>query len=470
MSKKDLPNFQKASAKHIIPYEEVQVRGATILFLKEDSLPSIQYQIFFPKAGSDYDDYDKEGKSGLAYMTAYLTEQGAGDLSSTALQEALNQLGTSLSFSVGRQTLSMELSGLSWHKEKLWDIFSAVLEKPHFNKEEWKILQKQFLDARLKRMDNPSAVAGELLRKTLFRDSRGNPSKGTLMSLSNITLSDMKSFYKKNFSKGHPILMVTGQFDEALKKEIVSFFVKTFPSNDAAHSKNVFYPEAKSYFKLLIKEDLLQSHVYMGHPLPPFPIEEPKKILALQIANSILGGSSMASRLFTNLREKKGLTYGTYSHIAFNKFYGLFRISGTTKNSSTKELLEETLKVLKIFYEEGITPEELKKAKMELKSQYLKSMETPEDQLYQYAYYNYYLGVQAAFLKDYPDILDSLSLNYVNQQIKEWISVKDLQIVVYGHPSTESQLKNIKGLPPLQVNTFKEHFKEELSLKPSQQL
>lgn len=450
-------------------YEEIQTGGTTLLFFKDEKLPSIQYHILFPKAGSDYDNYTLNGKSGLSYMTTYLTEQGAGGLSSTDLQEELNQMGTAVSFSVGRQTISMELSGLSWHGTKLWDIFSKILIEPHFQKEEWKILQKQLLDSRLKLMDKPSSVARELFRAGLFKDSRGQPSRGTLISLSNITLNDIQTFYKENFQKGSPILMVTGQFDRSLKKNIISFFEKNFPAGDSFPGINFSNSKFQSYFQFLSKGDLLQSHVYIGHPLPSFPVKEPKKFLTLHIANSVLGGGSMTSRLFINLREKKGLTYGVYSHIGFYKFYGLFTVSGTTKSSSTKEFLEETLTILKGFHEKGISPEELSRTKTELKSYYLKSMETPEDQLYQFAYYKYYLGVQPSFLKNYLETLENISLDDVNQQIKEWISIKNLQVVVYGHPSIESQLKSIKELPPLQTTTFKEYFKEELKFKPTSQ-
>ena len=111
-------------------------------------MPSIQYRVLFPKAGPDY---DFEGKSGLSYLTAYLSEQGAGGLNSEALQEELNQLGTALEISVNRQTVSISLSGLSWHGEKLWNLFGKVLTEPHFQDEEMEILRKQILEARLKR-------------------------------------------------------------------------------------------------------------------------------------------------------------------------------------------------------------------------------------------------------------------------------------------------------------------------------
>ena len=99
-------------------YQEIQTdSGLKILFLKDKSLPFIQYKALFPKAGADY---DGEGQSGLASLTAFLIEQGAGGLSSTELQEELNQLGTGLDIRVGRQTAALALSGLSWHGLKLW--------------------------------------------------------------------------------------------------------------------------------------------------------------------------------------------------------------------------------------------------------------------------------------------------------------------------------------------------------------
>ena len=414
--------------------------------------------MFFPKAGPDY---DLEHKNGLSEITAYLTEQGAGSLSAEALQEELNQLGTQLEIRVGRQTVSIVLSGLSWHGRKLWDIFQKVLAEPHFKEEELKILRRQFVEKRLKNLDNPSFVASAVWRQRLFKGSVGQDGSGTLISLSKVTLEDIKSFYKNRYLEGEPLLMVVGQYDKELEKHIVSFFNERFSYQDK-NLEGFSVPHLEADFRLLTKKDLVQAHVYLGYPISAFPVEDPKKFLALRIANSILGSGDMLSRLFIDLREKKGLTYHVSSDLEFGKLYGVFLVSGSSKTSSVREFLEDSLLILEKFRAEAVSLEEVQRAKQNLRSRYLNRIETPEGQLNQFVYYTYYLGVDSHFSKNYLKILESVSLEDVNNLIKEFVLSKALQVLVYGHPSLQSQLGDIKGLAPLQVMSFEDHFKEEL--------
>ncbi len=446
-------------------YEEIQTdSGLKVLFSRDDSLPFIQYRMFFPKGGADY---DFKGKSGLAVLTAYLSDQGAGGLSATVLHEELNQLGTELEIGVGRQVSKMVLSGLSWHAGPLWNLFEKIISEPHFKEEEMEILRKQFLEKRLKNLDQPSFVANAVWRKRLFEGTVGSDRSGSIVSLSKITLEDIKRFYKNQYLEGNPILMVSGQYDEALKKNIISFFNDRF-SYQSQTFKAVSIPDREPEFKLLTNANLDQAQIHLGHAIGSFPVDKPREFLVLKVANFILGAGSMSSRLFVGLREEKGLTYGVYSGIDFGKLYGVFIVGGSTKTSSVREFLEDTLLILKNFKEKGVSLEEVQRAKQNLKSQHLNDIETPENRLQQYIYYTHYLGVNPNFLNNYLNILDDISLDEVNKLIKKFVLSKALQVLVYGHPSLKNQLEDIEGLAPLQKVSFEDYFKEELKLRPHQ--
>ena len=191
-------------------YKEIQVRsGLKILFLKDDSLPFIQFSVLFPKAGADY---DFEGKSGLAQLTAYMLDQGAGGLSSEKLQEELNQLGTELSVDLGRQSARFSISGLSWQKEQLYELFKKIISQPHFESDEMEILRKQFIDRRIKNLDRADFVADHLIRSDLFEGAQGSAKAGNAISLSKINLEDIKTFYKKTIFKRKPYFYGRRQF------------------------------------------------------------------------------------------------------------------------------------------------------------------------------------------------------------------------------------------------------------------
>ena len=440
-------------------YKEVTVKlGLKTLFLKDDSLPFIQFSVVFPKAGSDY---DFEGKSGLAQLTAYMLDQGAGGLNSESLQEELNQLGTELSVSVGRQTAHFSISGLSWQKEKLYDLFKKILSRPHFESSEMEILRKQFIDRRIKNLDRANFVADSLLRGALFQGPVSSSGAGNLISLSKISLEDIKIFYKQYYLEGNPIFMIVGDFDKTLEKSAIAFVNDNF-SYQEQNLASVSIPDLDSQIQLVTNDDLVQTEVRLAYSLFPFPTQDPRQFLVFKLANSILGAGGMTSRLFYELREKRGLTYGTYSYLNLGKFYGFFDISGATKTSSVKEFLEQTLLVLKKFKHEGASLEELNTAKQTVKIRHLKKIETPENRLYQTAYYNYYLNLDSHFLDHYLQTIDDISLEEVNLNIKKFILSKPLQIIIYGHSSLQSQLKDMKGFS-LSTVSFTEHFKDELN-------
>ena len=97
----------------------------------------------------------------------------------------------------------------------------------------------------------------------------------------------------------------------------------------------------------------------------------------------------------------------------------------------------------------------------------MRKIETPENRLYEEVFYKYYLGVESDFLDNYLRIIEDISLEEVNQGIQEFILSNPLKVIVYGHPSIQSQLEQLKAFPPIESIPFKEYFKEELDLSLS---
>ncbi len=441
-------------------YEEVKTdSGLKILFIRDESLPYVRLGAYFLHAGADY---DFEGKSGLAGFTALLSDQGAGGLSSSQLQEEINQLGTSLEVFVGRQRASFFLSGLSWHGEALWEFFQKILSEPHFEEKEVGILRGQALSRRRRQLDQTDFVADFVWRRELFSGPVGASDDGTLISLSKISLEDIKQFHKSRYLNGNPLFVLVGKYDNSLKKKIISFVEERFSYQKK--SEDFSLTELEPKFQLLTNDQLVQSQIRLGYPIGPFPVEEPNKFLVLQIANSILGGASN-SRLHMELREKRGLTYSVRSGISFGKFYGFFTVEGSSRTETTPEFLQEALKVLKRFREEGISLDELKGAREILIRRHLSKIERPEGQLSLWVHYAHHLALDPRFLKNYTSTLNNISLEEVNQLIKEFVLSGPLHVVVYGHSSLKVPLEGLAddSLPALQSWSFEDYFKKELN-------
>ncbi|MCY4513478.1 MAG: pitrilysin family protein [Bdellovibrionales bacterium] len=444
------------SKNSLFQYELQKAGQATVLFFKDDKLPYIRYDLLFLKGGADF-----SSKPGLASITSHLLDQGAGGLSSEEIQEKLNSYGVELSLDLERQNCFLSLSGLSQHKENLWELFKKIIAEPHFDLKELEVLKKQYSISRMEKFNSPSSIAIEVWRKEIFpKHPYGEPKSGTLPSLKEISLEEVKKFYQKQYKESAPVFIVVGQYDEALKTDILSFLKKHFNTDKLSASHSPVTTEKTGKTLLITRKDLVQSELIAGYALPPYPTTHPEKILALNLANNIFGGS-FNSKLVLHLREERGLAYSVTSSFTFNRKYGFFILDGATKTQSTGYFLKEALALLQSFKEKGLTEKELSDSKNSLKGQFLRQMETMEYKARMFVYYHFQLGLKKDYLSNYLKLIDSISLKEVNQVIKEYTFPDKLHIVIYGHPSVEEQLKNLE-IPALQVIPFKERFAGEL--------
>ena len=459
----------------LLQYEMKVAGDARVLFFRDTQLPYITYDLLFLEGGADF-----SPRPGVSALTGNLLDQGAGDLNSEEIQSRLNFHGTGLSIGLGRQSCSLSLSGLSRHGTVLWGLFKKIIAQPHFSPKELEMLRKQYIVSRLEKFNSPSAMAMEVWRKTVFPDHPfGAPRSGVIPSLKKVSLKEIKTFYREQYRESAPVFTVIGQYDETLKKDILSFFKEHFNTGKTTRppdgGKEGTEPPPPSYslqavpapFKdpgkpiLLTREDLVQSELIAGYTLPPYPSSDPKKATALKLANHVFGGQSLNSRLMLTLREQMGLAYDINSAFSFNKRYGLFVLNGATKTASTGKFLKETLTLLRDFREKGITEKELSEAKNSLKGRFLRQMETMEDRAGMFVYYHFQLGLKKNRLDTYVRQIDSISRKYANQVIEEYVFPKKLQILIYGHPSVADLWEGL-SFPAPQIIPFKEYFKEEL--------
>ena len=449
------------SSSFLMGYEMNQINHLKVLFFEDQTLPYIRYSFLSLKGGVDFSPIEK---SGISALTGYLLDQGAGGLSSEAIQEQLNYYGTSLDVDVNRQNAELSLSGLNKHALPLLDLFLKIILKPHFDSKEMEILRKQLVESRLKLLDKPDSVASEIFREKLFLDSPlGQGDGGTLSSLKFISLKDVKQFYQEHYIKSPAVFMVVGKFTPELKKQITDQLNASFkdsasqPLSLTSHQSQ----NSQSSFDFITKEDLIQSQILIGHLIPAYPKENSREHTALKLGVSALGGGQLSSRLNKRVREDLGLTYGIYASVSSGRSYGLFTINGATQTGTTVQFIKETLKIVNRFTEQGISEEELETAKNLSRGYFARQMETKESVADSFFYYHHYLGLKEGFLDQYLKIMESISLEEVQKAVQKYIHPEQLQFLVYGNPTIKEDLKQIK--PIINVQSFKERFAKELS-------
>jgi predicted Zn-dependent peptidase len=249
-------------------------------------------------------------------------------------------------------------------------LFNPVFPQPELDK-----LKKQSLTGLATTKDDPQAISSRLSRAVLYGKNHPYGESQTEQTTKNITLEDIKAYYATYFKPNIAYLAIVGDMDKAEAQKVVNQYF-------GAWKKGVVptftYPmpvrAAKQAVALVDRSASVQSVINITQPVA-MKIGDPDYISS-RLLNQILGGGS-ASRLFMNLREDKGYTYGAYSSIGSDKLVATISASASVRSEVTDSAIVEFVYEIKNLVEKGVTQEELDKAKAELAGSFGRSLEQP---------------------------------------------------------------------------------------------
>ena len=419
-----LCNLSSAFAVDIV---QVTSPGGIHAWLIEDrSNPIISMKFAFSGGSS----VDPEGKEGLANLVAATIDEGAGDLDSQAFQAKLNDLSISLGFDAGREFFSGELVTLTKNKATAFELLERSLTEPRFDREPIERIRSQISLALKQRADDPGYKAQSTLRTLYYPDHvYGRANDGTLESLKNITVSDLKSYLAENIAQNNLTVAVVGDVDRV---ELGTLLDQAF-GGLTKKSKPFRISGASPAIKggtIILDEDIPQSEVIMAHR--GISRDDPDYYAAF-IVNHILGGGSFSSRLYQEVREKRGLTYSVGSYLSLLDQAPLVMASVATQN----ERVAETIRIMKeqwsLMAEEGPSEQELIDAKTYLTGSFPLSFTSTGRVA------NILLAMQLNDLGiDYLDqrnkYLEAVPLEDAKRVAKELFKPDSLTVVIAGRP------------------------------------
>ena len=424
--------------------------GLKVYILRDDSLPYVEYNLILGAGSSK----DPKGKEGLASFTAEMLERGTQNNSSLQIIQKLDNLGTELGISTSRDFTLISVETLSWHYKTLLKILAEVITLPSFEEKEISWVKNRVLSRIQKLPESTSSFTNRIVQKTLLqKNNYAHSPLGYKETVQNFNTSDIKGFHQTNFIPQNSILGITGKFPENIRKDLEVLFSKWEKTDQPSNRKKIkaqrwkrerkfpFFQFRKTKIALpqidfdfskikinfIDKKELFQSEIRVAKP---FVSRTSPEYILLQMANIILGSSGLDSRLFNAVREQRGLTYVIYSQFLPLMNSGLLNITTSTRLNVTREAVNKIIDVLENFYKNGITEEELNKAKNTYKVQLLKNMETPPDRLLRTITLNSY-GLPL----DLPTInqeLRRIKLEDVNRVIKKYYFLDQVQIFIFS--------------------------------------
>jgi zinc protease len=420
--------------------------GLVILWIPDQTLPYISMQMMF-RSGSGQ---DPAGKEGLASFTAGMLDRGTTRRDAERISDDLEQIGSSFGMSVEPDYSIASISALAFDKDNALSQFREILLTPTFPPAEITRIRKLILGGLQKLADRADDFSEYLMPRFLYgAHPYGHEATGTPKSVKDLKRADMLRYYSRHILPGNAVLAVVGQYDEAWRAEVVKAFAG-WTSKPGTPVDMPDFPTWTGVETLLVdRSDLNQAQIQIGFKGVPRNIPE---YLELRAALKILG-ESFGSRLFEEIRAKRGLTYHIHSWFDPRLKSGPMGIYTFTRTDKVGETVEETLKTYRQFVKDGVTSSEVDTVKALMKGQFPRTFETPEALARQLLVLNRY-GVPTSYLTNYLADLDKMNKSSVNATIRKYFDPANLRILVYA-PRGKAE-EPLKKLGKLEVKDYTE--------------
>jgi zinc protease len=343
--------------------------GIEAWFVQDATVPVIAMEYAFG-GGATQDPADKPG---VGNMVAGLIDEGSGDLNSQAFHERLDRRAIDLSFSSTRDHFRGSLRMLKDDKDEAFDLLRMSLTSPHFDSADVERIRTQIISGLKHDSSNPGALASRKFLEIAFGDHPyGRPASGTLESVPKITVADMKDYVRRVLAKDTLRIAVVGDIDAATLGKLLD---QTFGGLPAKASLTpvpdieATQPPQRAFIPL----DVPQTVVTFGGP--GIKRNDPN-FMAAYVVNHILGGGTLSSRLYHEVREKRGLAYSVYDALLWMDHSALFVGNTGTRADRAGETVEAINNEIRRMAEDGPTQQELDEAKSYLRGSQMLALDT----------------------------------------------------------------------------------------------
>ncbi len=418
---------QSASGPKITPV--TSPGGITAWLVQDSQVPVIALRFMIPGGGA----LDPADKKGLANMVSGLLDEGAGELDSLAFQTRLEDMAMGLSFSSGRDNFGGRLRTLSQFREEAFEMLRLALTEPRFDEEPVERIRRQILTGLIRDEEDPDTIASRTWFATAFAGHPyARPNDGTPASVKAITVDDLRQFVRQRLHRQGLLIGVVGDISPDDLGRLLDKTFGALPATAGGATVPDTQPQGLGETKI-VRQNNPQSRVIFG--APGIPRGDPDWYAAY-VMNYIVGGGGMTTRLFNEVREKRGLAYSVYTYLYGFDHTDLILGGVGTANERLNESIETIRAVLNKVRDEGFTAEELADAKTYLNGSFplnLTSGARIAGMLV--SIQKHKLGLD--YLSQRPKLIDAVTLEDLKRVAKRLLKPDKMLTVIVGNPPGE---------------------------------
>ncbi|MBN9042728.1 MAG: peptidase M16 [Rhizobiales bacterium 62-47] len=405
--------------------------GIEAWFVQDATVPLIAMQYAFG-GGADQDPADKPG---VGTMVAGLLDEGAGELDSKTFHERLDRRAIELSFNSTRDYFRGSLRMLKDNRDEAFGLLRLALTAPRFDKDDVERIRAQIMSGLRRQTTDPNSLASIKLLEAEFGDHPyGRPAGGTLTSIPKIDVADLRDYTRRVLAKDTLKIAVVGDIDAASLSKLLDDTFGALPAKSdltpVAEIKAAQPPQ-----RFFIPLDVPQTVVAFG--VPGVKRDDPD-FMAAYVVNHILGGGSLTSRLYHEVREKRGLVYSVYEYLAWMVHSSLVIGTTATRADRANETVETIDTEVRKMADNGPTQQELDEAKSYLKGSQMLALDTSSklaSGLLQYQLDN--LGID--YLEKRNTLVDAVTLADAKRVAKRLWGQGLVTVVVGRAPQASAQ-------------------------------
>jgi zinc protease len=316
---------------------------------------------------------DPPGKAGTAALTASLLDAGAGDLDSTAFSDRLERKAIQMNFSAQRDTIHGTLRTLTENRDEAFELLRLAVTAPRFDAKDVEISRAQILSLLRRETTSPTDIASRRWWETAFEGHPyGRPVNGTSETVSAISIADLKSYAHRVLARQNLKIAVVGDIDAETLKVLLDRSFGALPEKPELYPIANVAPRGLGR-RIEVSLDVPQTVVDFGGP--GIARQDPD-FMAAYLINHILGGGSTDSRLYQEVREKRGLAYSVSDSLVWLDHAAVMLGGTATRADRAGETVDLIEKETRHFAEDGPTAGELVEAKRYLNSAFVLNLDS----------------------------------------------------------------------------------------------
>ena len=417
------PEPDPAPAASFPEYKTVTLdNGLKVFVIEDDRKPTVTLRLIL-RSGSIFDGT----KTGTARFVASMLNRGTEHRDAATLAYETDSIGMSLEAAAGADAISVAASGLTKYTDKILDLFSDAIFNANFPADQFAKLQRKTLSGLEQEKQQPAILAEKLTAKILY----GKHPYGDYLtpeSVMAIQRDDLAAFHKAHFIPNNATLAIVGDVkaSEILGK-IEEIFGKWQKGEASTPTLPAIPPVHGITIHLVDRPGSVQSNIVIAQP---GPARDNPDTPELNVVNATIGGG-FSGRLFQNLREQHGWTYGAYSAFDLRKYGGTFDANAETRNEVTAPAVAETIKEIVRLRDEIAPDAEIALQRQYNVGNYLLSLENTSRTAQRVQDIDLY-NLPADFYKTYARRMSATTPEQVEALAKKYISATDLDIIVVG--------------------------------------